>query len=180
MDWNQISQVIQDLGKDVSVKFKDTADVLKLRQKANTEKQRIRAAYEEIGRLYFKECEGKEIAPEYQELFDTVAEATIAVEAYKSKIETMRNTKVCPECGMVMDKEAAFCSKCGAKLPEPEVEEPVEADFAEDEECVKAACEGEPEEAEPCEAAEEAEAGCCESGAEPEGCCEKEEESPEE
>ena len=111
MDWNQITQAIQGLSKDVSGKVKETADVLKLRQKASVEKQRIRDAYEEIGRLYFKECEGKEVAPEYQEFFDTIAEASAAVAEFKSKIEELRNTKTCPECGAEMYKEAASCAK---------------------------------------------------------------------
>ena len=188
MDWNQITQAIQGLSKDVSGKVKETADVLKLRQKASVEKQRIRDAYEEIGRLYFKECEGKEVAPEYQQFFDTIAEASAAVAEFKSKIEELRNTKTCPECGAEMDKEAAFCAKCGAKMPEPEPEEKgeceaVEADFCEVEEC-EAAEEAEDEATEEaeCEAeAADAKAACeCEAAEEAEAvnvcCCEEKEE----
>ena len=188
MDWNQITQAIQGLSKDVSGKVKETADVLKLRQKASVEKQRIRDAYEEIGRLYFKECEGKEVAPEYQEFSDTIAEASAAVAEFKSKIEELRNTKTCPECGAEMDKEAAFCAKCGAKMPEPEPEEKgeceaVEADFCEVEEC-EAAEEAEDEATEEaeCEAeAADAKAACeCEAAEEAEAvnvcCCDEKEE----
>jgi len=190
MDWNQITQAIQGLSKDVSGKVKETADVLKLRQKASVEKQRIRDAYEEIGRLYFKECEGKEVAPEYQEFFDTIAEASAAVAEFKSKIEELRNTKTCPECGAEMDKEAAFCAKCGAKMPEPEPEpeekgecEAVEADFCEVEECEAAEeAEGEATEEAECEAeAADAKAACeCEAAEEAEAvnvcCCDEKEE----
>jgi hypothetical protein len=158
MDWNQITQAIQGLGKDVSGKVKETADVLKLRQKANAEKQRIRLAYEEIGRLYYKEFEGKEVAAEYQDLFDTIVDATAAVNDFKSKIEELRNTKTCPECGAEMDREAAFCAKCGAKMPEPEPEEEeaADADFCEAEEC-EAADEAADETAEAAEECAEAE-----------------------
>ena len=188
MDWNQITQAIQGLSKDVSGKVKETADVLKLRQKASVEKQRIRDAYEEIGRLYFKECEGKEVAPEYQEFFDTIAEASAAVAEFKSKIEELRNTKTCPECGAEMYKEAASCAKCGAKMPEPEPEEKgeceaVEADFCEVEECEAAEeAEGEATEEAECEAeAADAKAACeCEAAEEAEAvnvcCCEEKEE----
>ena len=176
MDWNQITQMIQDLGKDVSGKVKDTADVFKLRQKANEEKRRIRIAYEEIGRLYFMECEGKEVAPEYQELFDTIADASVAMNEFKNKIEELRNTKTCPECGAEMDKEAAFCAKCGAKMPEPEPEEEdaLDADFCEAEECE--AVEGEAEDAGECCEAESAEDESAAADAAPACECEAAEE----
>lgn len=196
MDWDQITKALQDFGKDVSDKFKETADVIALRQKANAEKQRIATAYQEIGRLYFKECEGKEIPEEYQEYFDVIAEASVTINEYKSKLEAMSDTKTCPVCGTEMDKEAAYCFKCGAKMPEPEPEpeeaeeEVADADFSEAEpdevaeeaaeeceEAVEEAAEAFEEEA-PAEACEEAAAA--EEPAETCACEEAAEAKPEE
>lgn len=48
------------------------------------------------------------------------------IEGLKREVRKLKGRQECPDCGKEVSYSAAFCSYCGAKLPEPEPEEVVE------------------------------------------------------
>ena len=44
----------------------------------------------------------------------------------KREVRRLKGKQECPDCGKEVSYSAAFCSYCGAKLPEPEPEEVVD------------------------------------------------------
>ncbi len=56
-----------------------------------------------------------------------VIDATVEeIDHLKREIRRLKGRQECPDCGKEVSYSAAFCSYCGAKLPEPEPEEVVE------------------------------------------------------
>lgn len=115
MDWEQIGQRIADLGKDVTERVKDTAEVVRLKQRLSDEERNLRNAYAAIGQIFYETHEG-EVKEEYIPYFENVGEARAAVEDYKETIAKLKKEATCPVCGTKMDEDAQFCIKCGAKI----------------------------------------------------------------
>ena len=115
MDWEGIGQKITGFGKEVGGKVKDTAEVLRLKQKLASEESKLKEAYRAIGELYYREHEG-EMDPEYIVHFEHVGEARAAIEDYQAQINDLRGVQTCPACGASVEAEAAYCGKCGHKM----------------------------------------------------------------
>lgn len=115
MDWEQLGQRIADVGKDVGDKVKETADMVRLKQKLAAEERKQKEAYAAIGKLYYETHEG-EIAEDFIPWFEKVGEAGAAIADYQEQINQAKKQVRCPECGEYQNVDAAFCNKCGAKL----------------------------------------------------------------
>lgn len=116
MDWEGFGARIAGVGKDVSEKVRETADVVRLRQKMNEEERKLQSAYVELGKMLYEKQEG-EIDEELIPYFERITEARAAVNELKNNINQLKNQVECPQCGAVMGMDAAFCSQCGAKMP---------------------------------------------------------------
>ncbi len=115
MDWDEIGQKITDFGKEVGGKVKDTAEVLRLKQKLASEESKLKAAYRAIGELYYQAHEG-EIADEYTVHFEHVGEAKAAIEDYQAQINELKGVQICPACGASVEAGASYCGKCGHRM----------------------------------------------------------------
>ena len=115
MDWEELGQKITDLGKEVGGKVKDTADVLRLKQKLASEESKRKAAYRAIGELYYQEHEG-ELDEAYIPYFEQVGEASAAIEDYQAQINALKGRQICPACGAAVEADSAYCGKCGCKM----------------------------------------------------------------
>ena len=115
MDWDQIGQKITGFGKDVSDKVKETAEMVRLRQRICAEEDKLADAYRSIGKLYYEKHEG-EIDEDYMPHFEHVGEAKAAIEEFQGQLNELKKTQICPECGAAVDENASFCSKCGHKM----------------------------------------------------------------
>ncbi|WP_434309976.1 zinc-ribbon domain-containing protein [Hominifimenecus sp. rT4P-3] len=115
MDWDQIGQKITGLGRDVSDKVKETAEVARLRQRIRAEEEKLAGAYQAIGKLYYEKHDG-EICEEYIPYFEHVGEACAAIEEFQGQLNELKKRKICPECGAAVEETSAFCSHCGHKM----------------------------------------------------------------
>ena len=115
MDWEIFGQRIAGVGKDVSERVRETADVVRLRQKLAEEERKLQDAYAALGKLFYEKQDG-EIEEEFIPYIENITEAKAAAEEYRSNINQLKNQVECPQCGAVMGKEAAFCSQCGSKM----------------------------------------------------------------
>ncbi|MCR4673181.1 MAG: zinc ribbon domain-containing protein [Lachnospiraceae bacterium] len=118
-------------------------------QKASLENDLI-DIYAEIGKLFTEKTAAEDVPEEYAELFTKLGDCKAAITGIENKIAALKGVKICPECSAEVQKDAAFCPHCGAKLPEPEpepveeaaeTEEAAEAKFEEVKEAAEGACE---------------------------------------
>ncbi len=115
----------------VGQKTGDFVEVTKLKMAASDIEKEIAATFEGLGRLvYDAQKSDEDVSEMIQDCIDSIDELQEASEAIHEQIYSYKNLHRCVVCGAVIDKEAAFCSKCGAPLTVEE--ESVEEEQAEE------------------------------------------------
>ena len=122
------------LGKKASEAYKVTADKTgkiakeaKLKMKMADLKSQANDIYEEIGKKVYEKHVREEnisIKEELQEECEKIDNLSKEIEEARREILKLNNKRQCPECYAEIEKDAAFCSKCGHKLEAIEVVKP--------------------------------------------------------
>lgn len=113
--FEKMGEKIAEAGTGVSKKAKEVSSVVSLKNKIRTEENKVQTLYQTIGEKYFKahqEYEGDVYADEIA----SILAAQAGIETLKEQINELQGTRTCAACGESVDKDAAFCPKCGAKI----------------------------------------------------------------
>lgn len=99
----------------------DTIDIQKLKIEIAKVQSSIDDDCAELGRFYYnsikdKNSENGENDEAAAKLVDVIDRKKQALAELKQKLNIMKHTKTCEECGTVNGKEAAYCNGCGKKL----------------------------------------------------------------
>lgn len=101
----------------VGQKTGDFIEVTKLKMAASDVDKEIAATFEGLGRLVYDAQKSEEDVSEMiEECIQSIDELQEAADAIREQIYSYKNMNRCVACGAVIDKDAAFCSKCGAPL----------------------------------------------------------------
>ena len=114
---DELGRVISDKGKEAANKVKDLTGVLQLKSKLSTEREKVNKAYISLGKAYYEKS-GVSIQEEYEEEWQTIQTGLTKISVLEDEIAELEGTRVCAECGAKVDKEALFCSRCGAPMEE--------------------------------------------------------------
>lgn len=118
---DNITRKVTDTAKAAAKKSGSVVEVTKLNMSINTEEDKIRKIYTEIGKqLYSDYSEGKIVGERLLEYCTKIDEVINSIEEMREKILELRNVKACPNCGMELDMDMVYCYKCGRKQDEPE------------------------------------------------------------
>lgn len=115
--FDDIGKAISDATQSVAQKGKDFSDTNKFNSMITNEERAIEYTYGELGKLYvekYKDNYDKDML----ELVNRIKESETRIEEYKSKVQTLRNVQVCPQCGLEIKKGDLFCPSCGFRMPE--------------------------------------------------------------
>lgn len=125
--FGELSKVISDKSKEAAGKVKDITGVLQLKSKLSAEKDKINKAYITLGKAYYEAHEAAQ-EEKFAEEFKTIAVGLVRMAELEDEIAELEGTRTCAECGAKVERNAAFCSKCGAAMTEPVLseEEPIE------------------------------------------------------
>ena len=123
--FNKVGSTISSKSKDVTKKAKEIAEIAKLTGQIAEKEESIKGAYIELGK-YVYESQKEDAQEEVAEKFAVIDAAVEEIEGLKREVRKLKGRQECPDCGKEVSYSAAFCSYCGAKLPEPEPEEVVE------------------------------------------------------
>ena len=144
---NEIGDKITKGGADVAQVTRNLAEIAKLTSKISDDKLRIDGLNKQLGALMAEEM--KELTPaEITADLETSADESknIAVKNWKEvyskaldiinfqndiakceeRISSIKKLVKCPQCGEMVPADAAFCIKCGFRLPEAEKPEEVD------------------------------------------------------
>ncbi len=114
-----ISETAETLGK----KTERVVEIQKLKNQIRTANREIAQNYEELGEmLYRKHQAGEAMDPQITAICEDITELKAEITSYKDEISKYRGESVCPECGAAVPDEAAFCMKCGTRMPVCEAE----------------------------------------------------------
>lgn len=126
-----------EIGKKTSEATSKITKETKLKIKINDNKNKISDIYEEIGKKVYEKHVREEnisIKEELQEECSKIDALSKEIEGARKEILELNNKRQCPKCYAEIEKEAAFCSKCGQKLENVEVVEPEQVPIEENSE----------------------------------------------
>lgn len=118
---DDMSKKITDAGRATAQKGKEVADIAKLRSQISEEQKKAREIYEQIGKRYVEEF-GASPAESFAEDMDALNLSLDKIAECQKKIADIKGLVKCPKCGAEAPSDSAFCSACGAKMPELEPE----------------------------------------------------------
>lgn len=73
--------------------------------------------FEALGKIYYESVkDSADNSPNVQELVEAIKIKNDKIEELRKDIRIAKNKRVCPNCSSEVDKDAAFCSSCGAQL----------------------------------------------------------------
>lgn len=128
--FDELGKVISDKSKEAANRVKDITGVLQLKSKLSAEKDKINKAYITLGKAYYDRHEG-ELEEEFADEFHIIQAGLVKIASLEDEIAELEGTRVCAECGAKVEKNAAFCSRCGAPMDSTasaDVHEPKEAE----------------------------------------------------
>ena len=119
--FDKISETLSKGSKTLIDKTKDLTDIAKLNSQINAEENKIRDAYEALGKAYYKKHRNSPDAADAIQ-FEVIANAEMAIAKCRTEIQAIKKVTVCGNCGAEISADSLFCPKCGAKKGVPETE----------------------------------------------------------
>lgn len=132
--FKDITKKVSNSAKVAARKSGNLVEVTKLGLNINTEEEKIKKAYAEIGEIIYKLYEGgKTTDSEYMEICKKIVSYKENIQDMRDKILFLKDIKICPQCNGELECKYAYCNMCGAKqeIPELCLEKPKEKDVEE-------------------------------------------------
>ena len=120
--FNKLSKKASETYQITKKKTSQISGELKLRNKMNDCKDKIKDIYTEIGKTVFEsykkgeDAVKEEITPKCEE----IARLNDEIEKAEAEILALKQIKKCINCGTELEDEDEFCSKCGKEQPKAE------------------------------------------------------------
>lgn len=112
-----------------------TAELAKMQHQIGVKQADFEKLFGEIGKLYYSDRQrGVQPDETMDALLRKVDELAAEISEMKKKVDELRQVNRCPECGSEQPSSNAFCSACGAKLPQKPAAEETPADTSSQEE----------------------------------------------
>ena len=133
--FGSLTDTFAKVAKDLTGRAETIYETQKLENKISGEKQQIEKAMADLGRIVYRRYqEGISVEEAEDAICVQIDERYQQIKRLKKEAEELKEQRVCPNCGSIVGKNDAFCSKCGASCPVPEeeddnivdMEEPVE------------------------------------------------------
>lgn len=133
--FGSLTDTFAKAAKDLTGRAETIYETQKLKNKISGEKQQIEKAMADLGRIVYRRYqEGISVEEAEDAICVQIDERYQQIKRLKKEAEELKEQRICPDCGSIVGKNDAFCSKCGARCPVPEeeddnivdMEEPVE------------------------------------------------------
>ncbi len=120
---------LNKLGKKASETYQATkekattiSEELKLKSKINSLEEKIFEIYAEVGEIVYNEIkDGKDASKEELAVkCEDISRKKDEISKLQSELLTVKKIKKCVNCGVELEIESEFCSKCGSKQPKIE------------------------------------------------------------
>ncbi len=133
--FGSLTDTFAKAAKDLTGRAETIYETQKLKNKISGEKQQIEKAMADLGRIVYRRYqEGISVEEAENEICVQIDERYQQIKRLKKEAEELKEQRVCPNCGSIVGKNDAFCSKCGASCSVPEEEDDNIVDMEEPEE----------------------------------------------
>jgi rubrerythrin len=113
--FDSVKETVTNAGTATASKAKELAEITKLKNAIATKEREIKDAYEEIGKLYYEtHKDAQEVG--FSDAIDQIDAAKQVIAQKQAELNEVKNVKICPNCGSVIDEGSMFCAKCGQSV----------------------------------------------------------------
>ena len=114
--WDRITKKVSNVASKTAKGTEKYTELTKVKFNLMREKIMLEELYKKLGELYYKQMKTSEIDEEAVSLtYDKIEKTIVGIENLTAQINVLKNTKICSECGIKLEKGMEFCYKCGAK-----------------------------------------------------------------
>ena len=111
-----LKEKISQTTRVVTKKSNELVEITKLKASAAEVERDISRMFREIGQGLYEAYKTDESYAGAEDAFASLDEAHARLAELQGKIGELRNVKKCPVCQKDMERNAEFCSACGAKF----------------------------------------------------------------
>lgn len=122
--FDNLGKKLGDAAQNAVKKSGEMVEITKINLSIKSEEDSLSKIYSEIGKYSFDKFEnGNENDSKIIDLCEKIRSHMVSIDAYKEKINQIRNVKICENCGSETLRTNAFCGKCGAKIENDDKQE---------------------------------------------------------
>lgn len=114
--FDELGKAISGKSREAATKVRDLTEILQLKSKLSSEKEKVNKAYINLGKAYYDRHEVS-AEEEYADDFEAIRAGLLKISELEEEIISLEGTRICAECGAKVEKGAAFCGRCGAQMP---------------------------------------------------------------
>ena len=132
--FGSLSETISKTARELSGRAEEAYETQRIKNKISAEERQVEKAMADLGRIIYKRYKAEIPVDDAQKaLCEQIDQRMEQITKYKSDISELKVKckRFCPSCGSPIDKNAAFCSQCGAACPTEEPEEEAGEDVIE-------------------------------------------------
>ena len=127
--FGNLSKTLKKTVDTVGKKTDEFVEIQKIRTRQHALEDQIEKNYQDIGQIiYNRYLNGEAFDENLAGICKDITDLEKEIADCKEDVANKRGRIVCPACGASVPKDAAFCMRCGAAMPEKE-EEPEDAEF---------------------------------------------------
>ncbi len=116
-----MEEIFSNIKKSAASAVKKSGELLeitKMKMAISDTKSELKSNFAVLGKLVYEaQKDEKDFSDDAEEIIWEIDELYEVLEAREAKLAALTKQKVCPNCGKVCEKEAAFCSRCGKEYP---------------------------------------------------------------
>ena len=114
--FGSLTDTFAKAAKDLTGRAETIYETQKLKNKISGEKRQIEKAMADLGRIVYRRYqEGISVEEAEDAICVQIDERYQQIKRLKKEAEELKEQRVCPNCGSIVGKNDAFCSKCGAR-----------------------------------------------------------------
>ena len=124
--FGSLSETISKTARELSGRAEEAYETQRIKNKISGEERQVEKAMADLGRIIYKRYKAEIPVDDAQKaLCEQIEQRMEQIAKYKSDISELKVKckRFCPACGSPINKNAAFCSQCGAACPTEEPEE---------------------------------------------------------
>ena len=125
--FEQIGKKITDMGQGVAQQTKNLTDVARLNATISEKERLVGQIFAALGHAYYERHKDDPNAEEPQMIKD-LNNLRQEIAQAQEEIKQKKGVVSCPNCGAELSPNAAFCTRCGTRAPQPQ--QPVESPAA--------------------------------------------------
>ncbi len=122
-----ILDMVNATSRGMSEKTKNMQELANLKRKIVYERERIIEIFAEIGEKFYEKDPSETDFSDLRILCEDIDTRKRRIKKMLFSVNNMRGYKICPQCKAEVSGKFKFCGACGARIPEPEDDDFMEA-----------------------------------------------------